>query len=570
MEKKKSTFKVFMLVLLIAIIAFAGGYYYSSKNANNGEVVQQQSTSGQTAEKLLKNEYAVTDNNFSKFDLSFLKFENKKENKVYSPLSIKYAFKMLEEGTEGESGKQISDIIEAYNLTEYKSNKNMALANAFFVRDTYKDNIKEDYIDLLKTKYAADIEFDSFSNAKKMNSWVKNHTLELIPELVQDSDLDSLDFALVNALGIDMEWHHKFLINDYDDDKNITSSVEYNHAKIQNSEYPFSWLVDEILYEKKFDNNQQVSSMKVEASLNNYDAVKELGEENIRNTVYADFRDWALGKGEYTEYNGKDDEVFKNDFSEEGIKKAFDNWFDNGTTGYWEGEGKSYIDELNENNGRVDYSTDFSIYVDDDIKVFAKDLDEYDGTTLQYIGIMPIKEELDKYVENTSHEKILELIGKLKELKRENFKDGYLTYIHGYIPKFSFEYELNLQEDLEKMGVTDVFTEGKANLSKMTDVEDAYINSAKHKANIEFTQDGIKAAAATMVGGAGAGDWYDYFIEMPTEEIDITFDKPYMFLIRDKKTGETWFVGTVYEPLDIKEETAENTIAYEDRVDLED
>ena len=150
--------------------------------------------------------------------------------------------------------------------------------------------------------------------------------------------------------------------------------------------------------------------------------------------------------------------------------------------------------------------------------------------------------------------------------KKENFKDGYLTYIHGYIPKFSFEYELSLKDDLKKMGVTDVFEQGKSNLSNMTDDDSLYIDSAKHKANIEFTQDGIKAAAATMAGGAGAGDWYDYFIDMPTENIDISFDKPYMFLIRDKKTGETWFVGTVYEPLDIKDEPASYTEeAWEER-----
>ena len=35
----------------------------------------------------------------------------------------------------------------------------------------------------------------------------------------------------------------------------------------------------------------------------------------------------------------------------------------------------------------------------------------------------------------------------------------------------------------------------------------------------------------------------------PIEEIDLTFDKPYMFIVRDKETGEVWFVGTVYEPL---------------------
>ena len=121
--------------------------------------------------------------------------------------------------------------------------------------------------------------------------------------------------------------------------------------------------------------------------------------------------------------------------------------------------------------------------------------------------------------------------------------------------KFTFEYELDLKEDLNRMGISDVFEQGKASLKNMTDDDTQFIESAKHKANIEFTQDGLKAAAATEVGGLGAGGWYDYYFEVPTEDIDITFDKPYMFLIRDKKTGETWFVGTVYEPLDAKSET---------------
>ena len=128
------------------------------------------------------------------------------------------------------------------------------------------------------------------------------------------------------------------------------------------------------------------------------------------------------------------------------------------------------------------------------------------------------------------------------------FKEGVLTKIYGYIPKFNFEYNLDLMEDLKKQGITNVFDSQKADLSNMVD-GDAYISSALHKANIEFTQDGIKAAAVTFIGGAGAGSPFDYEFEVPVEEIDITFDKPYMFLIRDKENGETWFMGTVYEPL---------------------
>lgn len=547
--KKSESGKINLLVLIVIAIVLLIGCYFFIININKQEKnVTQEIKSAEQNTKLSENEYALTDNNFSKFDLSFLKFENQKENKIYSPLSIKYAFKMLEEATTGEANKQISSIINTYNLTKYNSNKNMSLANAFFVRDSFKDNIKSDYSNLLKSKYNADLIIDSFSNADTINSWVKENTLELIPELIDDSDVDNLDFALINALGIDMEWKHKFL-KYYEDDPNLTKYVSYYHEE-------FGWTSEDILNENYFNNDQKISSMNIYASLNNYDIVKDLGEEKIRNTVYEDFKKWVNNNKE------QEKETFNNDFSEENIKKVFDDWFDKGQiSNSYGGVERSFIDELNLNYGNVDYSTDFSIYVDDEVKVFSKDLKEYNGTTLQYIGIMPIKEDLDQYIEKLEYTDIIELIENLKELKRENFKDGYLTYIHGFIPKFNFEYELNLKDDLEKMGITDVFEEGKANLTNLTDYESAYINTAKHKANIEFTQDGIKAAAATIAGGLGAGNWYDYFFEMPTEEIDISFDKPYLFLIKDKDTNETWFVGTVYEPKDSSEEDENDIVS---------
>jgi len=561
-EKKKKTFNVkgvaiiltLFFIVMIAIIYLLfnnipreNNESNSSKNTKSDEVINEEkkSVNAETKKVVSENEYAIKDNNLSKFDLSFLKFENEEKNKIYSPLSIKYAFKMLEEGTTGDAHNQISSIIEAYNLTEYESNENMSLANALFIRDDYRDFIKDSYINNLKTKYNADVEFDNFLNSKNINNWVKENTLNLIPDLFEDSNVNELNFALINALGIDMEWNHKFLEHSYEDDTNITFDTYYEHERIPTEEYRFEWFAPSEVTAKKFDNNQKVSSMQVYASFNNYDILSDIGEDAIRQTVYEDFKQWANS----LDKNSWEAESFNGDFSEENIKKTFDDWFDNTN----EPE-QSYINLINKNYGKEEYSTDFEIYVDDDVKVFAKDLKNYNGTTLQYIGIMPKNEDLSVYINNITNEDIIQLIGNLKELKRENFKDGYLTYIHGYIPKFKFEYELNLQEDLKKLGITDVFEQGKASLTRITDDDSVYIDSAKHKANIEFTQDGIKAAAATMAGGAGAGEWYDYFFEMPTEDIDITFDKPYMFLIRDKETSETWFVGTVYEPLDSSED----------------
>ena len=102
-------------------------------------------------------------------------------------------------------------------------------------------------------------------------------------------------------------------------------------------------------------------------------------------------------------------------------------------------------------------------------------------------------------------------------------------------------------KDLKEMGITDVFDSDKADLSNLS--EGAAINKAIHKANIEFSNDGIKASAATAMGGFGSstGPYYEHLFKVPVKEIDVTFNKPYMYFIRDKQSGEVWFVGTVYE-----------------------
>ena len=103
-------------------------------------------------------------------------------------------------------------------------------------------------------------------------------------------------------------------------------------------------------------------------------------------------------------------------------------------------------------------------------------------------------------------------------------------------------------QGLQKLRITNVFDENKADLSNLTS-SDAYITDAKHKSNIEFSNEGIKASSATFIGGAGnIVGGFDYIYDVPVEKIDLTFDKPYMFLIRDKESNEIWFMGTVYEP----------------------
>lgn len=516
---------IFVTILILAIAAIFILWAYRNKGKEEGKI-----DTGLSKPETVTSEYEITGNSIQKFDLQFMKIENAKKNMIYSPLSIKYALGMLAEGTNGESKTQITSVIGSYNYNKYENSENMSMANALFIKETFKDSIKQSYIDTLKDKYAAEVSYDPFETPTNINKWVASKTLNLIPSLVDK--VSGLDFILANALGIDMEWEHKF-----------SSAINYSYGcrHEKSGEDYISWYAPGNVIEVDFKGNKEkVSGLEFQASYNKYDIISTLGEENIKNTVKAEFVKWAKS---LEEDDSDRDYWFKGDLSDTNINKVFEGFF------------KDYIKELKENYGTSGKTTDFEFYVDDNVKCFAKDLKEYGSNRLQYIAIMPVNEDLDKYVSGVTASDINNIISNLTTLDESNFKEGYYTHIIGMVPKFKFDYELNLMEDLKTMGIKDVFEEGKADLSNLTTSPAEFIAEAKHKANIEFTQDGIKAAAATYVGGAGAGGTFDYFFEVPTITIDLTFDKPYLFLIRDKKSSEVWFVGNVYNPLLYSEDT---------------
>lgn len=462
----------------------------------------------------LKSEYRMAGNNLQDFDINFLKLENKEVNKIYSPLSIKYALEMLSEGTEGTSKEQIENILGDYKPRKYINNQNMSFANAMFIKQLYKTEVKDEYTKNLIDKYYAEVIYDSFDSAGNINKWVSNKTFGLIDNLLDDSTVQRSNFFLVNALAIDMEWNRVIQARNMTDKGYI---VTYNHedygASVANL---MSGARPNLIFN---NSSQKIESLEIGASINNYDIVTDLGRDNIKNTITKEYNEYINGNP--CEENPLDTETY--------VEK--------------------FIKELDSNYRRIDVSTDFEFHVDEDVKVFAKDLKTYEGTTLQYVGIMPIKEKLTTFVEKTSAKEINAKLNSLKTIELNNFKTGVITKIIGYIPTFGFEYELDLKEDLKKMNVTDIFDEEKADLSSLTITKDTFIDSAIHKANIEFSNEGIKAAAATSLGGAGSSSCgFEHLYKVPVEIIDLTFDKPYLFLIRDKVTNEVWFTGTVYEP----------------------
>lgn len=520
---KKKTIIIVGIIVLLVIIAVVCIYFFLIRKNNNEE--NNNEVQNETEIINTNSPYKLTSNGLEPFDLYFMQLENNGENKVYSPLSIKYALAMLSEGANGATKTQIDNIIGEYVAKKYTNSDNMSFANGLFIKDTYKNSIKSSYINAVTSKYNADVIINSFNNTNSLNSWVSDKTFNLITNITDD--ISDLDFILINALAIDMEWVEK-IQSEHD-----IYTVNFPHERYESYRYEYSFSVyglDTTDYHRlEFEGvDYEVKSAEIGAVANNYDIINVLGEDSIKQTVREAFEQYKL-ENPGTVYDSSGREI-----------TDFNSWFDN-----------YYIKELGSNFGQVSSSTDFEFYIDDNVKVFAKDLKEYDGITLQYVGIMPTNEDLDSFIKNMEVSNINSLIDNLKPIKLDNFKEGYVTEITGYIPMFKMDYKLDLINNLKKLGITSVFNES-ADLSNITS-DNAYITDAKHSANIEFSNDGIKAAAATMVGGAGdvTDPNFDYFFELPIEKIDLTFDRPFMYLIRDKETGEVWFTGTVYEPIDM-------------------
>jgi len=108
------------------------------------------------------------------------------------------------------------------------------------------------------------------------------------------------------------------------------------------------------------------------------------------------------------------------------------------------------------------------------------------------------------------------------------------------LPRFEFEFAASLVQPLLALGMTDAFNGERADFSGITGGRDLVISDVLHKAFIAVDEAGTEAAAATAVVFRATG--------MPIEPIDVTIDRPFLFVIRDRPTGSVLFIGRVLDP----------------------
>jgi serpin B len=109
-----------------------------------------------------------------------------------------------------------------------------------------------------------------------------------------------------------------------------------------------------------------------------------------------------------------------------------------------------------------------------------------------------------------------------------------------FLPKFTFESSFDLSETLKSMGMVAAFDPDSADLSGMTGKKDLFISDVIHKAFVAVDEAGTEAAAAT---GAFAQITSALFGNPA-----VVIDRPFIFIIRDKPSGQILFIGRVLDP----------------------
>jgi serpin B len=111
-----------------------------------------------------------------------------------------------------------------------------------------------------------------------------------------------------------------------------------------------------------------------------------------------------------------------------------------------------------------------------------------------------------------------------------------------HMPKFTFEYKNQLNDELDAMGMGVAFTD-MADFSKINGTGNLFISKVLHKSFVEVNEEGTEAAAVTSVEISVTA--------YPGEPVYTPFyvDHPFVFAIRETSTGTILFLGSVHNPL---------------------
>lgn len=140
----------------------------------------------------------------------------------------------------------------------------------------------------------------------------------------------------------------------------------------------------------------------------------------------------------------------------------------------------------------------------------------------------------------------------LEAFEKEVTFQNYETWTQGlrehqevylYLPKFKIESSFSLNEDLKQMGIKKAFKQGADFKKIMKDIP-LFVSQVLHKSFVEVNEEGTEAAAVTAIIMQTTSSMT---FEKPNPKI-FKANRPFVFAIKDNKTGAILFIGKVMKP----------------------
>jgi serpin B len=151
----------------------------------------------------------------------------------------------------------------------------------------------------------------------------------------------------------------------------------------------------------------------------------------------------------------------------------------------------------------------------------------YDGNELSMILVLPTQGTLEALVDGLDGTHLAAIAGQMS---------SYDVSIH--LPRFKMETKYQLAEPLSAMGMPLAFSPD-ADFSGISTQSKLFISEVIHQAFVNVNESGTEAAAATAVVVRDTA---------AAEFVEVSFDRPFLFFIRDDATGSVLFLGRVSDP----------------------
>jgi serpin B len=152
----------------------------------------------------------------------------------------------------------------------------------------------------------------------------------------------------------------------------------------------------------------------------------------------------------------------------------------------------------------------------------------YDGRELEMVVLLPGQDKFTEFEDSLTAGRVASI---MKEITPKQVALS--------LPAYKYESEFSLGKILAGLGMPVAFSD-QADFSGMTGNRELSISEVVHKAFVAVDESGTEAAAATAVIMRATA--------MPVMPLEVTVDRPFIFLIRDIPTGSVIFVGRVMNP----------------------